>query len=146
MFGVLFQGVLIDAKELVKIRKILQQFPFFSKFIPVLKKEVHMTCAFRPRKEEIYSNDLLGKSVVLHVTAIGVLRDQNGDVTNLGLRIEDTSNLSNNDVAHVTIFVGNGGRAVDTAKCDWVQEVDFCINGRFAVFDKASHAAFRVAA
>lgn len=141
---IVFQGVLISEKSLKKILDVISAISAIRKFLSYAKNEVHMTCIFKPKREEIYTSDILEKEVTLQVVAVGILKNEKGEVTNIGIRIKDSNHYSNNKVAHVTTMVLNNGKAVDTAKCTWRWNVDFTITGKFAVFDKDNNAFFKV--
>ena len=141
---IVYQGILVDEKSRKKIIDMFSAFSNLKEFLKYIKNDLHMTCIFQPKKEEIYVNNVLGKEVILQVISVGVLKNEKGEVTNIGIRIKDSNHYSNNKVAHVTTMVLNNGKAVDTAKCTWRWNVDFTITGKFAVFDKDNNAFFKV--
>ena len=141
---IVFQGILISEKSLKKILDVISAISAIRKFLSYAKNEVHMTCIFKPKREEIYTSDILEKEVTLQVVAVGILKNEKDEITNIGIKIKDKNHYSQNKVAHVTILVLNGGKAVNTAKCEWRWTTDFTIIGKFAVFDKDSNPFYKV--
>lgn len=98
-------------------------------------ENIHSTLTFMP--SEAVPAELLGKKIRLRVIASGWYTE-NGEKKNFGLKIAESSlpdsvwDISKNAqqlIQHVTVQVINGGKAVDTAKCQWDTALDFEIEG-----------------
>lgn len=99
-------------------------------------ENIHSTLTFMPTEE--IPADLLGATVKMQVTASGWYTE-NSTKKNFGLKIAEESlppevrNISKNaqqGIQHVTVLVINGGKAVDTAKCQWDTPLNFTIEGK----------------
>ena len=142
--NILFEGIHVMRKNRKNIIAHISNIEELKDFTNQIKKKMHMTCIFKPSKDELYIKKILGQKVTLHVTAIGILKNKNNEITNIGLKINDIDGLSRNKIAHVTVVVANNGKAVDTAKCDWLWPIEFDMEGKFAVFDKDSNEDYKI--
>lgn len=113
----------------------------------IARPAAHMTLHYGLSAEELDAYDI-GREVMLRIVGVGELRDKKGNLTNVGLLVDDREHLSRNRVAHITAGVYNGGKPVDTAHCQWTHYFDkpVIIRGRIGVYAPNGDYAFDVVA
>lgn len=92
--------------------------------------DIHMTLTYYGKKECDFPIDLIGTKVTLTVDGEGEY-EENREIKNIGLHVDETSlcqvlpdgshlfSQFTGSVPHITVRVENGGKPVDTAKCEW---------------------------
>ena len=127
MKKVLYSAIFLNSESVQKIETITG--------VKVNAENIHSTLTFMPNED--IPSDLLGINIRLRVIASGWYAE-NGEKKNFGLKIAESSlpdsvwDISKNAqqlIQHVTVAVINGGKAVDTAKCQWDTALDFEIEG-----------------
>ncbi len=134
---VLYIGYKLDVAS---VQALMRELGFSEEDVLSVKKELHMTVRFRPSREQI-AKAKLGVRVGLRIVAWGEYRED-GVLKNVGFKVEDSSGLSANQIAHVTLYTRNGGKAKDTGKCTFNHPLDLVVEGRLAVFDAANNWSF----
>ena len=127
---IVYQGIKVSKRQ---IRAILEEHGYPKELFEGIPKTPHMTGIFLPVDTNLYKPEELGERVTLHAIAIGELWE-NGELTNIGLLIDDTEHLSQNEIAHITCYVGKNGKAVRTKDCKFSKKVNYLIPGRKSVF------------
>ena len=138
---VIYLGIKINDEE---IRKLCKKLGLTEEQMKAIKREIHMTTLYKPKASQIYGSDVLGKEVTLKIIAFGMLRDENGNIENIGLKVLDEEKLSENEIAHVTVAIFGKGKARNTGKCNFCVPLNEILHGQFAVFDANNNWAFEV--
>lgn len=125
---ILYSAIFLDSKSIEKIEAITG--------LKANAENIHSTLTFMP--SEAIPAELLGTTVKMRVIASGWYEEE-GTKKNFGLKIAEESLPSEvraiaqnaqKGIQHVTVLVINGGKAVDTAKCQWNTPLDFTIEGK----------------
>ena len=128
MQKILYTAIFLNGESTKKIAAITG--------LKVNAENIHSTLTFMPN--EAVPAELLGTTVRMQVTACGWY-EEDGTKKNFGLKIAESSlpvevaKISQNaqkGIQHVTVQVVNGGKAVDTAKCQWSTPLNFTIEGK----------------
>lgn len=141
--SVLYQGYYVNP---LSVLMILKGAGYPERLLKTLPDGFHVTCDFLPEPEKIYPNDSMGstKWLKLEVDAIGELRNDKGELTNLALRVVNLNDeVTANPVPHITCWVGNGGKPVDSWKCEFNKPISAKVGARRAVFDKKNRYGFK---
>lgn len=89
----------------------------------------HITWAFRPGNSMLIPQSLWGRTINVRVTHIGFYTNpETGLVENIGLKVDKNDMLAyadyiknDMDSLHITIKTLNGGKPINTSKCEWVE-------------------------
>lgn len=102
----------------------------------------HITWTFRPSNSNLTPQSLWGQKIQVRVTHIGFYTNpETGLVENIGLKVDKDDMLAyadyiknDMDLLHITIKTLNGGKPINTSKCEWVEVTPQVFEGVIGYF------------
>lgn len=147
MKKIIYNGVFFNSEEIKKlVTKCQMLLESTSKEVDFKNSNLvtnpHITWTFRPSNSIMIPQNMWGQKINVRVTHIGFYTNpETGLIENIGFKVDKNDMLAyadyiknDMDLLHITIKTLNGGKPINTSKCEWHEVIPQSFEGIIGYF------------